>query len=243
MIHDLEQPISAGAPPALHMNTISHLIRDCISLQPQLDVVKSGYRDTYTEIGELRKAIENIKTEHSLSLVEKNKHILEKSDKVLDLTQKRFDSLSNYLNGKVTLYESQLPNPLKELNDTKSEADPEIRTHLKLLNDSERKAFINESLKENNIDVIRALLTQPYFLSGVTKTEHEYFLKEYTNQFQQSFDSEKSQWVELLKKAQSMTEKNRNSLPVFIEDAMGFSFERARQIESSRQEAHSRLGL
>lgn len=98
------------------------------------------------------------------------------AEKAHDRIYKHFTTARESLENAAAALEQQLQSPIQQ-KASNGGLNEEIRRHVKELKREERIKFLEAALEEGDSDTVTAILGAPYYLTGITKVEHGYYLR------------------------------------------------------------------
>jgi hypothetical protein len=98
------------------------------------------------------------------------------AEKHYERMTKTFDAVTKNLTDGINGLENQLRAPL---NSSASPNSKEMRDYAKGLTEKARSEYLATAVRDNNIEVLTALLGAPHYLSGLHKSAHDYHTYQY----------------------------------------------------------------
>lgn len=203
--------------PTLHSAIIRHIDGFNEATAPYLKPGEEAFdtaRDAVQKVIDARKAVAQNSAWHP------DKQLLEIADLALRMrakSLKAFDSARNRMLQGLKALDESLNAPLREDANVSSTINTEVREHLKNLKSGERTKLLDQAMKDGDQVTLRACLSAPGYLSGLSETERKLRVHAYHVMSQ----PEVAQRASAMRRAVELIETNGPLVMPQIELALG----------------------
>lgn len=166
--------IDSRVSPALDPETARGLIKGYNDeTGPYLTDVISAFTDAYDVLGRLHRAREHAEANPAWTEQQRILMVSKEAERHRERVTRRFDRAHDDLKKRMAHVEGELARPLSQ-----NSADglaAEVRAHCKSLSRPAREKLLNEALAADDDRTLAAILGGQPFLSGLSRSDHEYF--------------------------------------------------------------------
>lgn len=171
-----------------------------------VDGVVNAFNDAYVTVGKVHEAREL--WERNPAVTPENRILIvgQEADKQRDRVLKRLALAERDLRSNILHVEAKLMEPLTERAGLGS-LNGEVRAFVRGLDRSEREAFMRDALDRDDEPTLTALLGAQHFLSGLTPTDRDHYLRQY-------HERKQPQLVRRLDVMQQVLDKFERNVPI-----------------------------
>lgn len=151
--------------------------------------------------------------------------------KKLDSISRSFDSTNNTIKKQINFLEGELAQPIEQK--ATGGVAAEIRAYAKALPKDQLHKFIADAIDGGDVTTVGAVLGGPAYLSGLTPD----FQTTYLKQWNTTQRPEVAKRLHVLQQAQAMIERDAGKVFKALEDAVGGSSAKAKQVRAAQMAA------
>lgn len=217
--------------PSLHPDNIKHLQGYDEETASYVHIAAQALSEAYEGINDIHKAREASKRNpvwnEAAQLIQTDDFA---TKKLLKIT-KSIDSANVNLSKSIAHIEKELTTPL-----TAGANDPvanEIRSHVKNMNNSKRRKFIEEAQQKKDLQTLQALLGAPSYLSGLTDIE----VQHYTRQLHEIQNPALAKRLKVMKNAATLLGERGGLVFREVEKAVGKPSHVIQKLRKAKNEA------
>lgn len=224
-------PVDTRITPALHPGVVRRIDGYGEDTKAVLGQVETAFSTAYNGIKAVWDARSKVEADTSKTADARLLQLDGFAAKKLDAINRTFDSTSATIQKQIHFLEGQLAEPIAEK--ATGGVAAEIRAHAKALPTDKLHAFISGAIDGGDHTTVAAVLGGPAYLSGLDANMQKTYLKHWNQQ--QRPDLAKR--LHVLQQAQAMLDRDAGKVFKAMEDAVGGTSTKAKQVRKAQMEA------